>query len=99
MFIIRLVAHVFEFAFCLSSIRFQLDANVYWLGFDNFWFTGLQLMDRISLHRTMRFMIVLMPWACKRIFSEAFMHMVAFIHFLISFYSAPKIMLLLQQFS
>ena len=38
--------------------------------------TGFQLMDRISSHLMMRFMIVLILWVCKRIFSEAFMHMV-----------------------
>ena len=38
--------------------------------------TDSQLMHRTSSHLMMRSMIVLMLWACKRIFSEAFMHMV-----------------------
>ena len=38
--------------------------------------TGFHLMGRISSHRMMRFTTVLILWGCKRIFSEAFMHMV-----------------------
>lgn len=33
-------------------------------------------MDKISLHHTMRFMTVLMPWGCKKTFSGAYMLMV-----------------------
>ena len=36
--------------------------------FDESMATDFQLMDRISLHHMMRFMIVLTQWDCKRIF-------------------------------
>lgn len=37
---------------------------------------GFQLMGKISLLHMMRFMIVLMPWVCRRTFWGAFMHTV-----------------------
>lgn len=66
--------------------------------FENLMAAGLHLMDRIFSHLMMRFMTVLMLWACKRISWEAFMHMVdltffmSSITFLILFFK-PRVIL------